>query len=465
MRILVADDETNMRWALQRALSKAGYEVETAEDGQSAVEKALVERPDLVLLDLKMPRLNGLEALKQLKDNYPDLLVIMMTAHGSTPNAVDAMKAGAYDYIMKPFDIEELLLNIAKALVVGKLRQQIDYLQNEVNGRSGWGQFIGTSAPMRQVYKLVERVAATSATVLIHGESGTGKELVAHAIHMLSPRRDSGFISVNCAALPETLLESELFGHEKGAFTGAVSRKAGRFELANGGTIFLDEIGELPQHVQAKLLRVLQERNFVRVGGEKTVSVDVRIIAASNRDLLREMAEGLFREDLYYRLSVFPISLPPLRERRDDIPLLIEHFLKMYAPGQNRKLTSAALGRLCSYSWPGNVRELQNFVERMVIICPDKEIGEKCLPDFVTTHRQEQGGIDYKLPPEGLSLEQLEKSFLQQAIEQTNGNQSKAARLLGLSRYSFLYRLGKYDIDPRKRGEKQSETRNSAKES
>ncbi len=443
----MADDEVNMRWALQRALQTAGYEVETAEDGQSAVEQALGDCPDLVLLDYKMPRLNGLDALKKLKSHYPNLLVILMTAHGSTPNAVEAMKAGAYDYIMKPFDIEELLLTVAKGLEVENLRQQVDYLKEEVNDRSGWGQFVGTSAPMTQVYKLVEQVAPTSATVLIQGESGTGKELVAHAIHALSPRRDRSFIRVNCAALPEALLESELFGHEKGAFTGAIARKAGRFELADGGTLFLDEIGELSPHVQVRLLRVLQERSFERVGGEKTITVDVRIITATNRDLCVEMQEGRFREDLFYRLNVFPLTVPPLRERSDDIPLLVNHFLAVYSQGQDKRLTPDALEALLNYTWPGNVRELQNFVERMVIICPGREIGREYLPQLILSPRLGRESAQINLPPQGISLEQLEKSLLQQAIEQTKGNQSKAARLLGLSRYSFLYRLSKHQID------------------
>ena len=447
-RVLVADDETNMRWVLERALTKAGYEVETVEDGQLAVDRAMLERPDLVLLDFKMPRLDGLSALKELLIRYPDLIVIILTAHGTTANAVEAMKAGAHDYLMKPFDIDELLLTVAKALEVENLRQQVDYLKSQVQMNLGWKQIIGISAAMDSLRNLVNHVAPTAATVLLQGESGTGKELVAQAIYEMSPRREGPFIRVNCAALTENLLESELFGHEKGAFTGAHERKAGRFELADGGTLFLDEIGEMSLTVQVKLLRVLQERSFERVGGVKTLKVDVRIITATNRDLLSETKAGRFREDLYYRLNVFPIIVPPLRERREDIPLLAEHFLQLSrVNGRNKRLTPEVVKRLCTYDWPGNVRELQNVLERMAIISQDQEIGLDCLPEFVGTNPLKEGERSlFSLPKGGISLEEVEKSFLQQALEQTGGNQSQAARLLGLSRYSFIYRLDKYGI-------------------
>ena len=446
-KVLIADDEANMRWVLERALSKAGYDVETAVDGQLALDRALVERPDLVLLDLKMPKIDGLSLLKTLKEHYPDLMIVMMTAHGSTATAVEAMKAGAHDYLMKPFDIEELLITVSKAFEVERLREQVDYLKGEVQS-DGW-QLVGSSHVMQEVKHLVERVALTPATVLIQGESGTGKELVAQAIHALSPRVNGPFIRVNCAALTETLLESELFGHEKGAFTGAHARKMGRFELADGGTLFLDEIGELSFNVQAKLLRVLQERTFERVGGEKSIKVDVRIIAATNRDLLKEAQEGRFREDLYYRLSVFPISIPPLRERREDISELVESFLKkLRAYGQSKTLGPGVITQLMAYDWPGNVRELENMVERMVIISQGAVIRAEGLPVFNISSKKEKGHGIFVLPPEGVSLEELEKSFLQQAMEQTGGNQSKAAKRLGLSRHAFLYRLEKYGIDP-----------------
>lgn len=445
-RILVADDEANMRWVLERALTKAGYEVETVEDGQLALDRALAERPDLVLVDLKMPKKDGLSVLHTLKEHYPDLLMVMMTAHGSTATAVEAMKAGAYDYLMKPFDIDELLITVAKAFEVESLREQVDYLKGEAQ-HGGW-QLVGDSDSMQAVKHLVERVAPTPATVLIQGESGTGKELVAQAIHTLSKRNGGPFIRVNCAALTETLLESELFGHEKGAFTGAQARKKGRFELADGGTLFLDEIGELSFNVQAKLLRVLQERTFERVGGEKTIKVDVRIIAATNRDLLKEAQEGRFREDLYYRLNVFPISIPPLREHQEDISILMEHFLEKFRTYGGRKTWGTeVLAQFLTYTWPGNVRELENVVERMVIIAQGAVIGMDSLPRFDTSSKTAKNLESFVLPPEGVSLEKLEKSFLQQALEQTGGNQSQAAKRLGLSRHAFLYRIEKYGID------------------
>ena len=450
-RILVADDEANMRWALDKALSKVGYEVITVENGQAALESIQEDRPDLVLLDLKMPKMDGIEVLREVKTIVPELQVIMMTAHGSTATAVEAMKLGAYDYIMKPFDIDELLMAVDKAFELRTLRQQVNYLKQEVTEQHGWKQMVGRSAPMKSVLNLVERVAPTSATVLLQGESGTGKELVAHAIYSSSTRREGPLIRVNCAALPESLMESELFGHEKGAFTGAHVRKAGRFELADGGTLFLDEIGELSPGVQAKLLRVLQERTFERVGGVKTLKVDVRIIAATNKDLLTETKEGRFREDLYYRLSVFPINLPPLRERIEDIPLLVQHFLQKLSPtGTLKQFSDEVMERFIRYEWPGNVRELQNIVERMVIICPDQKIGVEWVPDFLRKEKRGGANQPLNLPPEGISLEELEKSLLEQALERAEGNQTHAAQLLGLSRHAFLYRLEKHGIDRQK---------------
>lgn len=446
-RVLVADDEENMRWAMARALTRAGYEVAVAENGQAALEYIRTERPDLALLDLKMPKMNGIEVLREAKAIFPEIFVIIMTAHGDTTTAIEAMKLGAYDYLLKPFDIEELLMAVAKALEVEALRQQVDYLRQEVNDHMGRQNIIGSSALMADVFRLVERVAPTAATVLLQGESGTGKELIAHAIHQASPRRNGAFIRVNCAALPESLLESELFGHEKGAFTGAHVRRAGRFELADGGTLFLDEIGEISLGVQAKLLRVLQERTFERVGGEKTIKVDVRIIAATNKDLLAECKKGHFREDLYYRLSVFPIILPPLRERREDIPLLVQHFLNKLVGGKGKVFSTEVIKHFKNYHWSGNVRELQNIVERMVIICPQKEIGIEWLPEFVYHTLKGNTHQMFSLPPEGISLEELEKSLLDQALELAKGNQTHAAQLLGLSRHAFLYRLEKYGIE------------------
>lgn len=451
-KVLVADDEANMRWALEKALLKEEYEVITADNGQIALDKILSERPDLVLLDYKMPKLNGIEVLREIKSINPDLIVIIMTAHGNTAAAVEAMKLGAYDYIMKPFDIDELLLAVEKAFELRNLRQQVDLSKQEVAEQQGWEQMVGQSTPMKSVLNLVKRVAPTTATVLLQGESGTGKELVAHAIYSLSSRWEGPLIRVNCAALPESLMESELFGHEKGAFTGAHALKAGRFELADGGTLFLDEIGELSLGVQAKLLRVLQERTFERVGGVKTLKVDVRIIAATNKNLLDEIKEGRFREDLFYRLSVFPINLPPLRERIEDIPLLVQHFLEKLSPnGETKRFSAEVIERFSHYDWPGNVRELQNIIERMVIICPDQEIGVEWIPDMIEKGIQGKGVQPFTLPPEGISLEELEKTLLEQALERAEGNQTHAAQLLGLSRHAYLYRLEKHGIDRKNR--------------
>ncbi|MEL1134689.1 sigma-54 dependent transcriptional regulator [Desulfitobacterium sp. THU1] len=451
-KVLVVDDEANMRWALEKALLKEGYEVLTAANGQTALDAILSERPDLVLLDFKMSKVNGIEVLREITSFTPQLIVIMMTAHGNTAIAVEAMKLGAYDYIMKPFDIDELLLTVEKAFELRDLRQQVNSPKQEVMEQQGWEQMVGQSAPMRSVLNLVKRVAPTSATVLLQGESGTGKELVAHAIYSLSSRWEGPLIRVNCAALPESLMESELFGHEKGAFTGAHARKAGRFELADGGTLFLDEIGELSLGVQAKLLRVLQERTFERVGGVKTLKVDVRIIAATNKDLLEEIKDGRFREDLFYRLSVFPINLPPLRERIEDIPLLAQHFLeKLSLNGETKRFREEVIERFKHYDWPGNVRELQNIIERMVILCPYQEIGVEWIPDLFMKGTQGKGAQAFTLPSEGISLEELEKTLLEQALERADGNQTHAAQLLGLSRHAYLYRLEKYGIDRKNR--------------
>ncbi len=448
--ILIVDDEKNMCWALEKGLQQGGYRTLVAGDGERGVEVALAESPDLVLLDLKMPRLDGLEALRRIKDARPGLPVVMITAHGSVPTAIEAMKMGAYDYVSKPFDIEEIRLMIEKALQVEDLTQEVARLRQEVEGRYSFQNIIGKSPRMQAVFDLVERVAQTGASVIIYGESGTGKELVAKAIHFLSPRRHQPYIQVNCAALPETLLESELFGHERGAFTGAVARRQGRFELADGGTLFLDEIGELSPAVQVKLLRVLQEKAFERVGGGETLRVDVRIIAATNRDLSAAMAEGRFREDLYYRLNVVPITLPSLRERREDIPLLVEHFLKKF-DGQGRVvgLTPEASKLLTEYRWPGNVRELENAIERAVIICRQNRVTAEDLPPEVRDVAMPARRSGIKLPEGGVSLREVEKELIRQALDRAGGNQTAAARLLGISRHTLLYRLQKYGFKSR----------------
>jgi len=446
-KILVVDDEKNMRWAIERSLKPLGYEIFQAEDGQVGLEQALTIRPDLVLLDMKMPGMDGISFLSALKQKEAGIIVIMITAHGSTATAVEAMKLGAYDYINKPFDIEELKLVIAKALEVGDLKSKVQRLENEISDRYSFHNIIGKSEAMQKIYHLIEQVVDTSANILVQGESGTGKELVARALHYAGERKRGPFIQVNCAALPESLLESELFGHEKGAFTGAVEQRQGRFERANGGTIFLDEIGEIAQHVQVKLLRVLQERSFERVGGQHTIKVDVRVIAATNRDLAKEMREGRFREDLFYRLNVIPFKMPSLRERKEDIPLLIEHFLHKYdKKGLIKSISTAANKVLVEYPWPGNIRELENTIERLAIVSPGPVLEVKDLPLELVNPQGSMPTANIVLPSEGINLEELEKDLLEQALHLAQGNKTRAAKLLGLTRHTLLYRLEKFGL-------------------
>ena len=440
--ILVVDDERNMRFVIGRALAGAGHSIAEAASGDEALAYLTGAVPDLVILDLRMPGMDGLATLTAMKQGHPELPVIMLTAHGNVASAVKAMKAGATEYLTKPFDIEELKLTVAKALKVGSLERQVDFLRGELDRRYDAG-IIGASERMTAVLETVEKVAASGATVMIYGESGTGKELVARALHQRSERRAGPFIQLSCAALPETLLESELFGYEKGAFTGADSAKPGRFELADGGSLFLDEIGEISPAVQVKLLRVLEQRSFERLGGSKTLEVDVRLIGATNRDLSQAIRDGSFREDLYYRLNVIPIGMPPLRDRDGDIRLLAEHFLQRYAPG--RRFSAEAYRCLDEYGWPGNVRELQNTVERTAILCRDQVIGAAALPAEVRC-RGDNGSGAVKLPASGLTLKQVERELIAQALDRTRGNRTRAARLLGISRHTLLYRMEKHGL-------------------
>jgi two-component system NtrC family response regulator len=382
--ILIIDDEKNYLLVLEALLADAGYEVITSSSASKALEIVSNHDLDLVITDMRMPGLDGIEFLSQLRGRHPDLPVIMMTAYATVEKAVKAMKRGAFDYITKPFENEELILTIRKAIEMHRLKQENRLLSQQLQERFKFGNIVGKSKVMRQVYEIVEKVAQTRASVLITGESGTGKELIARAIHFSSPRHDKQFISVNCSALPETLLESELFGHERGAFTGAVAQRKGRFELAHSGTLFLDEVGDMSPALQVKLLRVLQEMMFERVGGTKTVQVDARLVAASNRDLSREVESGRFREDLYYRLKVVHIKVPPLRQRRDDIPLLVQHFLEKVAKANElpvKGVTHEALRHMYQYDWVGNVRELENVIERAVILCDGDEIRPQDLPE------------------------------------------------------------------------------------
>jgi two-component system NtrC family response regulator len=402
--ILIVDDEKNYLLVLEALLVDAGYEVITCDNASEALEVTTSHDLDLVITDMRMPGVDGMEFLVQLRGRLPEIPVIMMTAYATVEKAVEAMKRGAFDYITKPFKNEELILTIRKALEMHRLKRENRLLSQELQERFKFGNIVGKSKVMHQVYEVIEKVAQTRASVLITGESGTGKELIARAIHFSSTRSDKPFITVNCSALPETLLESELFGHERGAFTGAVTRRKGRFELAHNGTLFLDEVGDMSHALQVKLLRVLQEMRFERVGGTATLQVDARLVAASNRDLKREVELGRFREDLYYRLKVVHITVPPLRERRDDIPLLVHHFLKKVAKANGlpvKNVSHEALKYLYQYDWVGNVRELENVIERAVILCDGEEIRPQDLPEELFQKRLP--GITEQTSDEALS--------------------------------------------------------------
>lgn len=443
-RILVIDDEEKMCWALDRALSQEGYQVVTATRGLEGINLAQKTEPSMVILDLKMPDMDGIAVLKKIKSINPSIPVIMITAHGSIDTAIEAMKIGATDYITKPFKLEELKAHVRQALHLSNLENQVDFLRQELGKK--YGKMVGQSEAMKEVVFLSRQVAKTGATVLITGESGTGKEVAAVEIHKASNRSDKPFVAVNCAALPEQLLESELFGHEKGAFTGAASKKLGRFEIADKGTIFLDEIGEMPISMQAKLLRVLQERCFERVGGTETIHVDVRVIATTNVDLATAISNVTFREDLYYRLNVMRIIMPPLRSRKEDIPLLVNHFLEKFDPSRSIKISSAAMKTLSNYNWPGNIRELQNVIERALIVCQGAEIQQVHFPKELLSSSVDTTTPAINLTEGGFSLEELEKHLIIKALEKHNNNQTKVAKYLGISRPTLLYRLKKYGI-------------------
>ncbi len=449
-RILVVDDERSMRDFLSIMLKKEGYDVVTAENGGDALKTVQGEIFDLVISDVKMPELDGIDVLRAVKEVSPETVVIMITAFATTETAVEAMKLGAYDYIIKPFKVDEIKLIIKKAFEKHSLRKENILLRREIESRVGFENFIGKSEPMQRIFSLIKQVADTKSTVLITGESGTGKELVAKALHFNSARKDGPFVTVNCGALPETLLESELFGSMKGAFTGAVSNRQGLFEAANGGTLFLDEISSTTPALQIKLLRVIQEREFKRVGGTDDIKVDVRVLAASNSDLQADVKQGNFREDLYYRLNVIPIHLPSLRERKEDIALLVDFFLKKYSQGRAPKnVTPEAMKLLMSYPWPGNVRELENTIERMVILAPGDTIQREHIQETIKDVRPCAELVPSDIPEAGVDLETLlesaEKTLLKKALEKAGGVKTEAAKLLGLSFRSFRHRLKKYD--------------------
>jgi len=451
-RILVVDDERGMREFLEIMLQKDGFEVRTADSGKEALDLFRQKQFDLVITDIRMKPVNGLEVLKQCKALSPSTVVIIISAYSSTETAVAAMKEGAYDYLPKPFKIEEMRTAIHNAL---QIKEGEEKYRSTEEGPLYFGCLIGESPAIRKVYELINRIAATSSNVLVTGESGTGKELVAKAVHRQSPRRNAPFVVVNCAGVPESLIESELFGYKKGAFTGATANRKGLVEAAQGGTLFLDEIGELSPALQVKLLRLVQEKTVKMIGDTEDISVDVRIISATNRDLEKMVIEGTFREDLYYRLNVLPIRIPPLRERREDVPILAQHFLTKFrqAFGKDvRKISSYAMGILNNYDFPGNVRELEHIIERGVAL----EASSIILPDSLTlstykrTQYQPPSDVPSGFPPEGFDLDQylaeIEKKILLQALQQTQGVKLRAAQLLGISFRSFRYRLFKYGL-------------------
>ena len=447
-RILVVEDEDKLRRVIQLQLESAGYEVDGAPNAEQALPLASVA--NLVLTDLRLPGMDGLELIRQLQSRGSPAAVIVMTAHGSVDAAVDAMKLGAADFLQKPFSLEHLTTVVGKVIAGQALRDENRRLREELDHRYQFDNIIGRSAAMREIFHTVERVAPTRATVLLAGESGVGKDMIARAIHQHSPRNNRAFVKINCTALPENLMESELFGYEKGAFTGATASKPGKFEQADGGTAFLDEIGDVPGNIQVKLLRVLQERQFERLGSNITRNVDLRVIAATNVDLRAALEEGRFREDLYYRLNVVPISIPPLRERKEDIPFLAMHFIRKLASDLGsivKDISPAAMDRLVSHSWPGNVRELENTIERSMVLASHEVLESSDIRIEPARNAAALESQQIPLLPEGETLEHWEQMMIREALRRANGNKSQAARMLGLTRNALRYRLSQMGLE------------------
>ncbi len=452
-QLLVVDDERLIRWSLEQTLAKASYEVASASTGEEALAAVRQDPPDLVLLDLKLPDLDGLQVLQQIKELNTRIQVLIMTAYADVGTAVEAMKLGAYDYLPKPIDFESLAVTVRNALEASQLKRKVQFLSEKHLFPYHFDRIVGTSRGLQDVIAVARKVARSEATtVLIEGESGTGKDLLAKAIHYESARAEEPLMEIACTAMPETLLESELFGHERGAFTDAKTQKKGLFEVAHGGTIFLDEIGDMSGGLQAKLLRILEERSFRRVGGTRDISVDVRVIAATNRDLRQAVESGAFRKDLYYRLQVVTITIPPLRARREDIPLLARHFLEYFSREFKKRLprlSPEAERLLVQYEWPGNVRELRNVVERAMILEDTGDLLPGHLPPeigrLITSSIAEAS--KFQLPEAGVVLEEVEREFVRQALELTHGNQTQAARLLGLTRDELRYRVKKFALN------------------
>jgi len=446
-RILVVEDEDKLRRVIELQLASSGFEVDKAATAEEGLK--VVDRADLVLTDLKLPGIDGLEFLSLIRRQNSQVPIVMMTAFGSVETAVGAMKAGATDFLLKPFSLDHLMQVVYKALEIRALRDENRQLKEELGRRYEFDNIIGRSPAMQEIFATIERVAPTRATVLLAGESGVGKDLIARAIHFHSPRRDRPLVKINCTAIPENLMESELFGYEKGAFTGAQNAKPGKFEQADTGTVFLDEIGDVPAAIQVKLLRILQEREFERLGSNVTRHIDVRVIAATNQDLRAALEQGTFREDLYYRLNVVPMNIPSLRERKQDIPFLANHFIHKLAPDSASRvesITDAAMEKLTAYHWPGNVRELENVIERSLVMCTGTQLdaGDIHLED-APRRREQNGGTGFL--PDGMTLDQYEQELIREALRRADGNKSQAARLLGLTRNALRYRLTQMGLE------------------
>jgi len=450
--VLIIDDEPLMRISISDALKAEGYNVASAATGSEGLKAIKDTSYDVVITDLRLPEVDGVQILKTCRQISPHTKVLMITAYGSVDTAVEAMRIGAYDYITKPFSMDELILTVKRLIALRDLEDENIYLKEKIEEKYDFSGIIGKSEKMQDIFEKIKIIAPTDTTVLITGESGTGKELVANAIHFNSPRKNEAFIKVSCAALPETLLEAELFGHERGAFTGALKQKKGRFELAHKGTLFLDEIGEINQTVQVKLLRVLQEREFERLGGTSTINVDVRIIGATQRDLKKEVQKGNFREDLYYRLNVVPVQLPPLRDRKEDILLLMEHFLKLYSKHMNKPLKGMSIEArefILKYDFPGNIRELENAIRRAVTLSRDKDIQPWDLPEDICTICRDSGKMGERLNysetlPTAISL--FEKQYIARVLEETKGNKTLASKILGISRKTLWEKSRSYGL-------------------
>jgi len=453
---LVIDDDESIRRVIEFNLQEDGYRVITAGNGAEGLDAVRSNRLDVVVTDVRMPEMDGMEFLARLKAMSPDVPVVLLTAHGTIDAAVEAMKLGAFDFLTKPFQREQLKNVVTKAVDVAALRAENRHLREVIHERFSFEHLIAGSRAMRAVTDLAARVAQSEATVLLGGESGTGKELLAKAIHLHSARARGPFITVNCGAIPEALLESELFGHRRGSFTGAVADKMGKFEAAHKGTIFLDEVGELPLNLQVKLLRVLQEREIDKLGETRAIRVDVRVIAATNRDVEKMVADGTFRDDLYYRLAVVSLKLPPLRERTDDIPFLVEHLLAKHCERAGRtrpQVDRAVYSAFSAYAWPGNVRELENVLERALVLDTDGQLGTDDLPDRLRSQQTPIGRLRMELPDEGVSLEEVERELIRAALEKHNWNQTRAAAYLDITRSTLIYRMQKFGLEPPRGGE------------